>query len=85
VLSTVLGPYSDVLQGAMMVFLVCGSVVAHDDTKVILMIREDAHGVHNLLVTQFSRAHTQIQPWGILVPGQWTSVSFSSLWLCCCS
>ncbi|KAG2741533.1 hypothetical protein P692DRAFT_20822219 [Suillus brevipes Sb2] len=42
--------------------------------QVILMIREDAHGVHNLLVTQFSRAHTQIQPWGILVPGQWTSL-----------
>ncbi|KAG0698255.1 hypothetical protein DFH29DRAFT_1071219 [Suillus ampliporus] len=108
VLSTVLGPYSGILRGAMMVFLVCGSVVAHDDsfgqlqqtvldynviveqldiskafptllalssclgqhTKVILMIREDAHGVHNLLVTQFAHAHTQTQPWGVLVPGQ---------------
>ncbi|KAG1883653.1 hypothetical protein F4604DRAFT_1677403 [Suillus subluteus] len=32
VLSTVLGPYSGVLQGTMMVFLVCGSVVAHDNS-----------------------------------------------------
>ncbi|KAG1726581.1 hypothetical protein EDB19DRAFT_1833389 [Suillus lakei] len=32
VLSTVLGPYSGILRGAMMVFLVCGSVVAHDDS-----------------------------------------------------
>ncbi|KAG1750984.1 hypothetical protein EDD22DRAFT_957842 [Suillus occidentalis] len=145
VLSTVLGPYSGVLQGAMMIFLVCGSVVAHDDsfgelqqtildynvtsaiifsatrfqplvatnfllalaeqviveqldiskafpgllalssrlgqhTKVILMIREDAHGVHNLLVTQFARAHTQTQPWGILVPGQCPLCSSTNSW-----
>ncbi|KAG2063001.1 hypothetical protein BDR04DRAFT_1203066, partial [Suillus decipiens] len=32
VLTTVLGPYSGVLQGAMMVFLVCGSIIAHDDS-----------------------------------------------------
>ncbi|KAG2078327.1 hypothetical protein BDR04DRAFT_1147014 [Suillus decipiens] len=116
VLSIVLGPYSGVLQGTMMVFLVCGSIIAHDDsfsklqqtifqynialaiifsttrfqplvatnfllaladqviveqldiskafpgllalsshlgqhTEVILMIREDAHSMHNLLIT----------------------------------
>jgi hypothetical protein len=49
-------------------------------TKVILMIREDAHGVHNLLVTQFSRAHTQIQPWGILVPGQCPLCGSTNSW-----
>ncbi|KAG2741535.1 hypothetical protein P692DRAFT_20880080 [Suillus brevipes Sb2] len=118
VLSTVLGPYSGVLQGAMMIFLVCGSVIAHDDsfgelstttspeqviveqldiskafpgllalssrlgqhTKVILMIREDAHSVHNLLVTQFARAHTQIRPWGILVPGQCPLCGSTNSW-----
>ncbi|KAG1728013.1 hypothetical protein EDB19DRAFT_1832909 [Suillus lakei] len=145
VLSTVLGPYSGVLQGAMMVFLVCGSVVAHDDsfgelqqtvldynvasaiifsttqfqplvtmnfllalaeqviveqldiskvfpdlltlssrlgqhTKVILMTREDAHGMHNLLVTQFAWAHLQTQPWGILVPGQCPLCGSTNSW-----
>ncbi|KAG2158721.1 uncharacterized protein EDB93DRAFT_1245953 [Suillus bovinus] len=145
VLCTVLGPYSGVLQGAMMVFLVCGSVVAHDDafgelqqtvldynvgsviifsatrfqplvamnfllalaeqviveqldiskafpgllslssclgqhTKVILMIREVAHSVHNLLVTQFARAHMQTQPWGIAVPGQCPLCGSTNSW-----
>ncbi|KAG0698280.1 hypothetical protein DFH29DRAFT_1002932 [Suillus ampliporus] len=32
VLSTVLGPYHTILKGAIMVFLVCGSLVAHEDT-----------------------------------------------------
>ncbi|KAG1731125.1 hypothetical protein EDB19DRAFT_1912608 [Suillus lakei] len=146
VLSTVPGPYSGVLQGAMMVFLVCGSVIAHDDsfgklqqtvldynvasaiifsatqfqplittnfllvlveqviveqldiskvfpglltlssrlgqhTKVILMTREDAHGVHNLLVTQFAWVHLQTQPWGILVPGQCPLCGSTNSWL----
>ncbi|KAG1778005.1 hypothetical protein EV702DRAFT_1196804 [Suillus placidus] len=145
VLSTVLGPYSGVLQGAMMIFLVCGSVVAHDDafselqetllnynvgsaiifsatrfqplvatnfllalaeqvvaeqldiskafpgllalssrlgqhTKVILMIKENAHGVHNLLVTQFAHAHMQTQPWGIPVPGQCPLCGSTNSW-----
>ncbi|KAG1747326.1 hypothetical protein EDB19DRAFT_1826085 [Suillus lakei] len=145
VLSTVLGPYYGVLQGAMMVFLVCGSVIAHDDsfselqqaildynmasaiifsatqfqplvtmnvllalaeqviveqldiskafpglltlssclgqhTKVILMTREEAHGVHNLLVTQFAHAHTQTQPWGILVHGQCPLCGSTNSW-----
>ncbi|KAG2049653.1 hypothetical protein BDR06DRAFT_1011889 [Suillus hirtellus] len=145
VLCTVLGPYSGVLQGAMMVILVCGSVMAHDDTfselqqtvldynvgsviifsptrfqplvatnfllalaeqviveqldiskafpgllalssrlgqhtKVILMIREDTHGMHNLLVTQFARAHIQTQPWGIAVPGQCPLCGSTNSW-----
>ncbi|KAG0694061.1 hypothetical protein DFH29DRAFT_880971 [Suillus ampliporus] len=32
VLSTVLGPYHNILKGAIMVFLVCGSLVVHEDT-----------------------------------------------------
>jgi len=141
----VLGPYSGVLQGAMMVFLVCGSIIAHDDsfgklqqtvldynvslaiifsatwfqplvttnfllalaeqviveqldiskvfrglltlsshlgqhTKVILMIREDAHGMHNLLVTQFACVHTQTQLWGILVPEQCPLCELTNSW-----
>jgi hypothetical protein len=49
-------------------------------TKVILMIREDAHGVHNLLVTQFARAHPQTQPWGIFVPGQCPLCGSTNSW-----
>ncbi|KAG2062661.1 hypothetical protein BDR04DRAFT_1123794 [Suillus decipiens] len=131
VLSTILGPYSGILQGAMMVFLLQQTILQYNvalaiifsttqfqplvatnfllalveqviveqldiskvfpgllalssclgqHTKVILMIREDAHGVHNLLVTQFAHAHTKTQPWGILVPGQCPLCSSTNSW-----
>ncbi|KAG1825173.1 hypothetical protein EV424DRAFT_1345847 [Suillus variegatus] len=145
VLSSVLGPYYGILSGATMIFLVCGSVVAHDDafselqealldygvasaiiftakrfqplvatnfllalaeqvvieqlnvhiafpsllslssplgqhTNVILMTRHDAGGTPKLLVTNFARAHTQTQPWGIAVPSQCPLCGSTNSW-----
>ncbi|KAG2147899.1 uncharacterized protein EDB93DRAFT_1103974 [Suillus bovinus] len=57
VLSTVLGPYCGVLGGAIMMFLVCGSVVAHGDTFSELQEALLNYGVASSII--FSAKHFQ--------------------------
>ncbi|KAG2127185.1 uncharacterized protein EDB93DRAFT_1109393 [Suillus bovinus] len=57
VLSTILGPYCSVLGGAIMMFLVCGSVVAHGDTFSELQEALLNYGVASSII--FSAKHFQ--------------------------
>ncbi|KAG1898922.1 uncharacterized protein F5891DRAFT_981575 [Suillus fuscotomentosus] len=94
VLSTVLKPYARILKSSHIVFLVCGSVVAHEtpytQLKEAILQFDFQLSIRSVFptllscckleLTTFARAHTETSPWGLDIPAQCPQCGSTKSW-----